>query len=177
VFWLGGRVRRWSHRSGPPRAVEVERTVTVAAPVERAFEAWSRCERFPRFMARVRAVRSVARDRWRWTVDRTEGGTQDGAPLEWETTVTRYGSNEVVGWETVPGSAIAHSSTVRFARLGPERARVTVRRHYAIGPGAAAGGVLSVLGADPARLLDEDLARFKGLVEAREPAGVAVREG
>ena len=49
-------------------AVTIQKTVSVAAPIEEVFDFWSRYENFPRFMAHVRDVRRTPGGRAWWTV-------------------------------------------------------------------------------------------------------------
>src|SRR5512132_3778010 len=75
-LWLG---RRALSGSGE---IEVERSVTIEAPVERVYEFWNDVENFPRFMSHVREVRRLGPDRSRWVV-----AGPAGAPIEWEAVV------------------------------------------------------------------------------------------
>lgn len=69
---------------------------STCLPPKKAFRVWSRYEAFPRFMARVREVRRVDGDRWRWTV-----AGPGGVPVTWETEVTRPVPDP-------PGGAVGH---------------------------------------------------------------------
>jgi uncharacterized membrane protein len=141
------------------RALTIQKTITVAAPIEEVFELWSHYESFPRFMAHVRNVRRSADGRARWTV-----AGPAGVPLEWQTEETLREAPFRLAWKTVEGSPIAHAGIVHFE---PEAAgtRIHVQMHYNP-PGGAVGHALgTLLGADPRRALDGDLLRFKSLLE------------
>src|SRR5947199_3803675 len=58
------------------RAVDIQKTMNVAAPLEDVFEFWSAYENFPRFMANVRDVRATGRaGHSHWTVSGPVGST------------------------------------------------------------------------------------------------------
>jgi uncharacterized membrane protein len=141
------------------RAVTVHKTIEVKAPIEEVFDVWSRYENFPRFMAHILDVRRVGPGRARWTV-----AGPGGVPIEWETIETRHVPNEIIEWETVEGAVIAHTGRVRFAQY-PDATRIDVRMAYNPLAGAVGHAVASLLGANPKRAMDEDLVRFKSLLE------------
>ncbi len=145
--------------------IEVVRSVTIEAPVERLYEFWNDFENFPRFMSHVREVRRLGPGRTRWVV-----AGPAGAPVEWEAVVTQRVPNESISWRTVEGSVIEHGGTVRFRPAGPNASRVEVRMRYRPVGGKVGQTVASLLGADPERVIDEDLARLAAQFRGQRPA-------
>jgi uncharacterized membrane protein len=143
------------------RLIDIQKTINVAAPVERVFEFWSRYEDFPRFMAHVRAVKpEVGTTRSHWVV-----AGPAGVSITWDTVITQFVPNQIVAWETVPGSLVAHAGSVRFEPNPDGGTRLTVRMSYHP-PGGALGHVVATLfGSDPKHALTEDLMRLKSLIE------------
>jgi len=131
----------------------------VAAPIEEVFDFWSRYENFPRFMAHVREVRRSGEGRARWTV-----AGPAGVPIEWETEETRREPPGLLAWKTIEGAPVGHAGVVRFDH-SPEGTRIHIRMHYNPPAGAVGHALASLLGSDPRRALDEDLVRFKSLLE------------
>jgi uncharacterized membrane protein len=152
---LGRLVGIGAHR----RAVTVQKTLTVAAPIEEVFDFWSRYENFPRFMAHVRAVQRSGEGRGRWTI-----AGPAGVPIEWETVETRHEPPTLLAWTTVEGAPVAHTGVVRF-EPEPGGTRIHIQMHYNPPAGALGHALAALLGADPKRALDEDLIRFKSLLE------------
>lgn len=144
------------------RAVTLQKTITVAAPVDQVFQFWSHYENFPRFMSHVREVRKTDEGRSHWVV-----AGPAGVPVEWDTEVTAHVPNQVLAWRTVPGSLVDHAGIVRFDAV-PGGTRVEVRMSYNPPAGAIGHTVAALLGADPQRVMDEDLVRFKSLMEQGE---------
>src|SRR5207302_605531 len=88
---------------------QVRLATTIDAPIERVFDAWSRFEDFPRFMPMVAEVRSVGEDRWHWVI-----AGPAGAPIEFDSVVTRRERPRLIAWQTVEGALVEHSGTARF---------------------------------------------------------------
>jgi uncharacterized membrane protein len=147
---------------GSDGAITFDKTVEVAAPVEQVFELWSRYENFPRFMSHVREVRRLADDRSQWVVSGPAG-----VPVTWETVETTRVPNEVLAWRTEPrgGDAVTHAGTVRFGRTPNGGTRLHVRMSYTPIGGVLGHGIAALFGSDPKRAMDEDLVRFKSLLE------------
>jgi len=84
---------------------QVRMATTVHAPIERIFDAWSRFEDFPRFMPMVAEVRPAGEDRWHWVI-----AGPAGAPIEFESVVTRRDRPRLIAWTTVEGALVEHSA-------------------------------------------------------------------
>src|SRR5690606_32207958 len=50
------------------RAVDVQKTIQINAPVEEVFNFWDNYQNFPHFMSNVREVRDLGDNRSRWVV-------------------------------------------------------------------------------------------------------------
>ena len=96
---------------------EVRESVTVNAPPERVYEAWTQFENFPRFMPAVREVRSTGTDRTHWVVSGPAG-----APVEFESVVTRRQPPSALAWRTVEGALVYATPTPFQQFAGAETA-------------------------------------------------------
>ncbi len=141
------------------QAVRLQKTITVNAPIERVFEAWSRYEDFPKFMWHVREVRHTGDRRTHWVV---EGPA--GAMVEWDCEETARVANEILAWRTVPGSVAEHAGTVHFERA-EGATRIHVEMSWNPPAGAVGHGIAALFGYDPKQALDDGLVRFKSLLE------------
>jgi len=139
---------------------EVRESVTVNAPPERVYEAWTRFENFPRFMPAVREVRSTGTDRTHWVVSGPAG-----APVEFESVITRRQPPSALAWRTVEGALVSHGGTARFRPAGPGATRIDVTMWWRPAGGGIGEGVATLSGVDPAHVLREGLERFKGDLE------------
>jgi uncharacterized membrane protein len=142
------------------RAVEVQKTITVRAPVERVWELWSNFEHFPRFMSHLREVRKTDENRSHWVAKGPAG-----LPVEWDAVVTEWLPNESIAWESVEGSTVQTAGRVRFRATGDGNTEIDVHLSYNPPAGALGHAVASLLGSDPKRAMDQDMVRLKSLLE------------
>src|SRR3954469_8189384 len=142
------------------RAVTVEKTLQVGAPVDRVWELWSNFESFPRFMAHLREVRKIEEGRSHWVAIGPAG-----VPAEWEAVVTDWVPGQFLGWRSVEGSPIENSGQVRLRPVSDRETQIDVQRTYTPPAGAAGHALAALLGADPKQAMDDDLLRLKSLLE------------
>jgi uncharacterized membrane protein len=153
-------------------AVQVEKTIKVAAPVDQVWELWSNFENFPRFMAHLHEVRKVDEGRSHWVA-----AGPAGVPVEWDAVVTDWVPNQFIGWTTSEGSPIEMIGQVRLRPASKAETEIDVQLAYNPPAGAAGHALASILGADPQRAMDDDLLRLKSLLENEKTskAGETVR--
>jgi uncharacterized membrane protein len=152
---------------GGRRAVEVQKTININAPVEQVFEFWRNFENFPRFMSNVRAVRDDGGGRSHWTV-----AGPAGVPVSWDAEITRLEPDQLIAWKSVPGSAVANAGIIRFDRV-EGGTRIDIKLAYNPPAGAIGHGVAWLFGADPKSEIDADLVRMKTMIETGNPPGDA----
>lgn len=143
------------------RSIEVTKTVTVRAPIERVFGLWRHVENFPRFMQHVQdvVVDIEEPNRSRWKVDGPAGRA-----IEFESMITRVIHLREIWWRTLPGQPIEHAGMVRFEPV-LDGTRVTIRMTYRPPGGIIGHAVAQVLGWDPKTRIDDDMVRMKALLE------------
>jgi uncharacterized membrane protein len=152
------------------QAVTVHKIINITAPVEEVFAFWSNYENFPRFMSNVRDVKDIGEKQSHWTV-----AGPAGTSVEWNATVTNYVPNELLGWKTMPESAIQHAGIVRFSRNPNGTTRVDIRMSYNPAAGALGHAVASLFGADAKSEIEQDLVRMKTMIETGRPPHDAAR--
>jgi len=147
------------------RAIDLRKDIHVNAPPEEVFAFFRRFENFPRFMSHVRKVEPHGEGRWRWTVDGPAN-----VPVSWEAEITRMIPDKVIAWESVEGSVIRNAGTVHFE---PDRGgtRIGIRLSYNPPAGAIGHSFAKLLGANPKKQLDDDLIKFKSLMENGKARG------
>jgi uncharacterized membrane protein len=142
------------------RAVDIEKTINIAAPVEQVFEFWAHHEKFPQFMSNVKEVRPVGEQQYHWVV-----AGPAGISVEWDAEITRLVPNQLIEWKSLPGSAIGQSGRVRFLRISENKTRVDVKMSYNPPAGAIGHLIALLLGSDPKSEMDDDLLRMKSFIE------------
>lgn len=149
--------------------IRVNKTTTIEAPVHEVFPFFVAFGNFPRFMRHVQQVSEIGAGRWRWKVQGPAG-----VPFQWDAQVTRLVDDEVVEWESVPGSPVQHRGRARFEAMPDGTTRLSIDLAYEPPLGEIGHAVAKLLGADPKRELDEDMVRFKSILEHGKATG---REG
>ena len=143
---------------------QVRTAITIQAPVERVFDAWARFEDFPRFMPTVAEVRPAGEDRWLWVI-----AGPGGAPIQFESVVTRRERPRLIAWTTVESAVVEHSGTARFRPTADGGTRLEVTMSWRPAGGGIGEGVAVMSGSDPEHVLREGLDGFKARLE-REAA-------
>ena len=153
------------------RAVDIQKTITVDAPVEAVYDFWTAYENFPQFMSRVLDVRPGSyAGQSHWTV-----AGPAGVPVEFDAEVTRVMPNRVFAWRTVDAAPVAHAGVIEFEPTRDDRTRIHIRMSYNPPAGWFGHAVASVFGVDPKSSMDADLARMKTLIETGRPPHDAAR--
>jgi uncharacterized membrane protein len=154
------------------RAIDFQKIINVAAPVEDVFAFWSNYQNFPKFMSNVREVRQTIQDRSHWVV-----AGPGGVSVEWDAILTNYVPNQSIAWKTLPESPIAHAGIVKFEPNPDGTTRVDIRMSYNPVAGALGHAVASIFGADPKSEMDSDLVRMKTMIEEGRPPHDAAQRG
>jgi uncharacterized membrane protein len=162
---LVGAVGRSSWSGGLPaldrrRAVDIQKTLFIQAPLDQVYAFWSNYENFPLFMSHVREVEDLGDGRSHWSVS-----GPGGVPIEWNAALTQQTPNEVIAWRSEAGSMLENAGIIRFVASGTGT-RVDLRFCYHPPAGGAGQAVAELLGSDPRAKLNEDLGRMKSLLEA-----------
>jgi len=146
-------------RAGSGKRIDLEKTIRIDASPDDVYELWSNYENFPRFMSHVVEVRDTGRRRSHWVVQ-GPGGSQ----FEWDAVLTEQSKGKRLAWRSEPGAQIANQGSVTFE---PYRGGtlVTVRLSYSPPAGIVGHGLAVLLGSDPKRQMDDDLARMKHFIE------------
>jgi uncharacterized membrane protein len=71
----------------------------------------------------------------------------------------------MLAWKSLPGSAIQHSGMVRFQPTASGGTYLDIKKSYNPLVGGPGHSLATLLGADLKHLLDDDLVRFKSLIE------------
>lgn len=165
-------VRRLIGVGAERRAIDLQKTIHIAAPVGEVFAFWSEYENFPKFMSRVLDVRMSDRAPRlsHWTV-----AGPAGVPVSFDAETTRVIPNEMIAWRTLPGTPVAHAGIVRFDRELDGSTRVHIRMSYNPPAGWFGHEIASFFGADAKQSMDEDLVRMKTLIETGKAPHDAAR--
>jgi uncharacterized membrane protein len=163
-------------RGGTGRTVRVTRSITVNRPASEPYQFWRDFSNLPRVMELVDSVRQTGEGRWHWVA------RVAGMRVEWDVEVTEDRPNERIAWRSLPGAKLATSGVVHFEPApGGRGTEVTVEMEYAPPGGAVTAQLATLLGQAPEQRVQEDLRRFKQLMEtgdvvAAQPAQRTTRD-
>jgi uncharacterized membrane protein len=141
--------------------MELYAATTVTRPPEEVYDFWSSLERLPSFMAHVDDVRLTGPRTSHWTVtapfDRT---------VEWDAETVDEVAGSRLSWRSTEGADVANVGEVRFV---PAPDGTSTEVHVMLRYDAPGGGLGKALakyfGEDPSQHLDDDLRRFKQVME------------
>lgn len=142
------------------RAVDIKKTINIAAPVEKVFAFWENVENLPKFMRNVRQIQRKGDDLSHWVV-----AGPAGIPVEWDAVRTQRFPNKILAWKTLPGSIVDHAGIIHFDPNPDGSTRVDIHMSYNPPAGAIGHIAATLFGADPKKELDEDIVRMKTFIE------------
>ena len=142
------------------RAVDIQKTVHIQAPVEEVYAFWANFENFPRFMSHITEVRNLGEGRSHW---RATGPA--GTEVSWDAEITVYEPNRTLAWRSTPGSMIENTGSMHFSPNADGSTRVHMQLSYTPPAGAIGHAAAWLLGMDLKTALDEDMVRLKSLLE------------
>jgi uncharacterized membrane protein len=149
--------------------VRIDKSITVDKPAAELYSFWRKLDNLPRFMKNVNCVKVLDERRSHWEVK-----TLGGKVVQWDAEIINDEPNRVIGWRSLEGSDVDVGGSVRFEEQPNGRGTaVKVSMQYNP-PAGFVGAGLAKLFKDPASDVEEDLRRFKQLMETGE---VATTEG
>jgi uncharacterized membrane protein len=163
-------LRRGEERDSPVASVgrgqgiKVEQSVTINRPVVEVYRFWRNFENLPRFMDHLESVAVIDETRSHW-VAKGPAGTR----IEWDAVIHNELDDELIAWRSLPGSEVNNAGSVHFTptSTGTE---VRVVLSYEPPAGKVGAAVARLLGEEPSKQVEEDLRRFKQVMDSGEVA-------
>jgi uncharacterized membrane protein len=147
------------------RAVDIEKTIHIDAPVEAVFDFWTNLENFPHYMRNViRVSPAEVEGQYHWRI-----AGPGHVPIEFDAVVTRLDPSRILAWKTLEGSPVAHAGVIHFEPDPGGGSRVHIQFSYNPPAGAIGHAMAKLLGDDPKAKMDGDLARLKTMIETGNP--------
>lgn len=148
---------------GPLR---VERKAAVDRPAHEIYRFWRNFENLPRIMNHLKAVRAIDERRSHWVAKGPAG-----MDVEWDAEITDDQDGRRIAWRSLEGSDVFNIGSVTFEPQADGRGtEIRVELEYNAPGGKAGAALAKVLGRDPGRQIEKDLAKLKRMMEAGEPA-------
>jgi len=155
------RVRRSAKGAVSGRGIRVRNAITVARSPEEAYSFWRNFENLPRFMTHLESVQAMDHRRSYW-----KAKAPFGATVEWAAEITEDLPNRLIAWRSLEGADVPNSGQVRFIPVpGGEGVEVRIDLTYDPPGGLVGATIARWFGEEPSRQVDEDLRRFKLVLE------------
>lgn len=147
------------------RGIHVQVRYTVQKPAHELYEFWHKFDNLPRFMHHLESV-TCAGDRSHWVAKGPMGMT-----VQWDAQLINDEPDRLIAWRSLEGADVDNAGSVRFLDVhgGTE---VVVTMEYIPPAGRAGSALASLFGKDAQQMIEQDLCRFKELMES-SPAAVA----
>jgi len=145
--------------------VKVVKSITVNRPASELYNAWRNFEGLPRFMRHLVSVTSQG-NRSHWVAHGPAGTT-----VEWDAEIHNEDPNRLIAWRSVEGSQVATAGSVHFNQAPDGRGTEGEGTLKYNPPAGKLGSWLAwAFGEEPGQQIEEDLRRFKQLMEAGQMA-------
>jgi uncharacterized membrane protein len=156
-----------SHRA--PQSRHVESSVAINRAPADLYRFWRDFQNLPRFMPHLRSVQVDTGQRSHWVAQGPAGTT-----VAWDAEIIDDRPDALIAWRSLAGADVDQAGSVRFEEApGGRGTFVRVCMEY-YPPGGALGTVVATLfGEEPGQHIQEDLRRFKQLMETGETATTA----
>ncbi len=158
---IGGGDGGGGQKGGKTRRLPIQRWTDVAVPVDKAYQAWTQFEEFPKFMHRVLEVKKEDQNKIHWR-EKIWFSTR-----EWDGEITERRKNDRIAWKSTKGTQ--HSGVISFHKLDTNLTRVLVTLDF------VPSGMLEKMASGMRfvkRAVQADLARFKAYVEFGDVRGL-----
>ena len=144
--------------------MKVVRSITINRLPEQVFAFWRQLEIWPRFMHHLVSVQVLDDKHSHWVAK-----APAGRRVSWDAEIVEERPNQLLAWRSSQGADVPNTGAVQFrpAPIG-RGTEVTVRLEYSPPAGILGQTVARLFGKEPGRQLDEDLRRFKSVMETGE---------
>jgi uncharacterized membrane protein len=144
--------------------VDLIASTTIRKDRQEVYAFWRALDRLPEFMAHVDEVRLLSDTRSHWQVSAPFGRT-----VAWEAEIVQDEPGRLLAWRSLAGADVANAGLVRFQDAPRDQGtEVRVVISYDVPAGRLGEALARWAGEDPHQQLDDDLRRFKQVMETGE---------
>jgi len=158
-------------RTGPARpqdyyknGIHVEMAYTIMRPSAELYDFWRDFDNLPKFMEHLQSVKKIDDRTSRW-IARGPAGTS----VEWDAEIINEEPGKLIAWRSLAHAKVDNAGSVRFSSAPGDRGtEVRVEIEYIPPAGEIGRAVAWLYGEEPRQQIQEDLRRFKQLMETGE---------
>ena len=146
------------------QGIHAQGTCIVNRAPDEVYTFWRNFQNLPRFMRHLESVEDLGDGRSHWVVKGPAGMS-----VEWDATIIADEPGKVITWRSLENSDVDHAGAVRFERAPGGRGTI-VKVNFQYNPiaGVLGAAVAKLFGEEPEQQLDDDLRRFKQVMEVGE---------
>jgi uncharacterized membrane protein len=141
--------------------IEIVKSVTINKSPSELYNFWRSFENLPQFMNHLESVVKIDETRSFWTAKAPLGYT-----VGWNAEITDEALNERIEWRSLEGAGVPNSGKVEFLPTADRGTEVKVTINYEAPAGRLGALAAKIFGEEPGQQVEEDLRRFKRLMEA-----------
>jgi uncharacterized membrane protein len=150
--------------NGNRGGIHAKGSCVVNRAPEEVYQFWRNFQNLPRFMRHLESVEDLGDGRSHWKVKGPAG-----MEVEWDATIVADVPNEVITWRSLENSDVDNAGAVRFERAAGGRGTIVrVNLEYKPIGGVIGATIAKLFGEEPEQQLDDDLRRFKQVMEVGE---------
>lgn len=143
--------------------IHVQKSVTINKSAAELYSFWRNFENLPKFMNHLESVQMTGEKTSHW-----KAKAPLGTSVEWDAELTSDVENERIGWKSAEIADVPNSGVVEFKETKDRGTEVRVTMTYLPPAGKLGALVAKLFGEEPSQQVDEDLRRFKRLMEGGE---------
>ena len=144
--------------------VKVKKTILINRSPEELYHHWRDFQNLPRFMKNLESVEVTTDERSHWVAKGPAGKR-----VKWDAEIADDRPNELIAWRSLDGADVENSGSVRFEPApGGRGTLVSVEMQYSPPAGVVGATVAKLFGRAPEQEVEEDLRRFKQVMETGE---------
>ena len=167
AMYFGMTKRMPSLLGGVPDAqnsIRVEKVVTISKPIEEVYDAWCNVTKLPRILSHLESVTDLGDGKSHWVAKAPLGRT-----VEWDAETMVDQENRVIAWRSIGEAEVPNVGAVHFHEApGGRGTEVRVRIEYNPPMGPSGATFAKLFGEEPSQQVEDDLRRFKQVVETGE---------
>ena len=143
---------------------KLERSITINRPAQELYDRWRNLSGLPSIMRHLHSVTELPGARSHWVASGPLG-----VQVEWDAEIINEDPGRLIAWRSLPDSQVDTAGSVHFnERPAGRGTELTVSLKYNPPGGQAGAGVAWLMGSGAEQQVEEDLRRFKQMMETGE---------
>jgi uncharacterized membrane protein len=139
-------------------SMDAKKSVTIQKSPEELYRYWRNLENLPQFMNYLESVKVLDDKRSHWVAKAPINTT-----VEWDAEIIDEKENQLLVWKSIEGAQVDSVGSVAFISANGSGTEVKVTMKYSSPAGVM--GTALLFGENPQQQLDEDLNRFKQVMD------------